>query len=88
MYHMVLIDIDEDSNEITRIIEKPTLFHNVLNGIYIFNANLNFSGIPDNPPDYINKLINSGKKISNQIIYEDWLDLGQKECIKFLNMKN
>jgi dTDP-glucose pyrophosphorylase len=83
-----LIDIDEDSNEITRIIEKPTLFHNVLNGIYIFNANLNFSGIPDNPPDYINKLINSGKKISNQIIYEDWLDLGQKECIKFLNMKN
>lgn len=81
-----LIVKEGNESNITKIVEKPTLYHNVLSGIYIFKANLDFNNIPNNPPDYINHLIKSGCKVSNQIIYEDWLDLGQKECIELLSI--
>jgi NDP-sugar pyrophosphorylase family protein len=72
----------DEKNHIVSLEEKPTLYFEILAGIYFFTPNI-FRFIPEDTyfgiDDLIKKMLLSKENIHRYLIKEYWIDIGQVE---------
>jgi len=80
--------VESDGNRLIDIKEKPSIYSEVLAGIYILNPEL-IDLIPDdyyNMPTLIKKIVNLNKKVLTHLIRNEyWLDIGIIEDYQKVN---
>jgi len=72
--------VETDGAEISGIVEKPTMKHLIIAGIYLLSPNTceNIpTGVPLDMPELIAKLIADNRRVVCFPIHEYWLDVGQ-----------
>ena len=86
IFQMPYGEILQEYEKVSKIVEKPNIFHLVNAGVYVLNKNI-LKNIKKNKKlmmnEHITKQIKKNKKVFCYPVYENWIDIGNK--IDFYN---